>query len=213
MAVARAESMTTTAPAAQVLANATAEAVTLPDLVQTHETYRWTMSDNQNQVNLVDSVQTYEPVDCNGTDQQSHTPHTFPINYVAFYHPGYTADGFEKALLELPAVDHSVGEGSDLRWGLHYGVAITVCSIVACNRSGYLTEGTANGPRVIGTWDQLLLSKVYYFHVEQIVGGDEETPDGFIRYPVCPTFSDWVFPSSILPEWVSCHVFVRISGS
>lgn len=138
------------------------------------------------------------------------TSHVVPaLKLISFHHPGYPH--LLRPLLILPPLDRSQDQ-SDPRWGIHYGTAITACSIIACNRAGYLTEASPDGPRVDASWDSLLTSPTYYFHVESLGPGDE-TQNTFIRYPVCPTFYDREFPETMPQEWVSYELHTKTASN
>ncbi|KAG8862582.1 hypothetical protein FRB96_001139 [Tulasnella sp. 330] len=50
----------------------------------------------------------------------------------------------------------NVDESGTAIHGLQYGMAITACRIIACNKRVYLTEEARNGPRVEAIWDSIL---------------------------------------------------------
>lgn len=159
-----------------------------------------TPTDTARTTSLNDVVEIYEPYHW----KYNHMLHDAPAypTIIEFFHPAYTSSPVVP-LLRLSAPDRSAGDGTEdvtLRWGLHYGLAITACSIVACNRPGYLTEGSPDGPRITSSGDGLLTSSKYYFHVEPLA---DEASGTIIRYPVCPTFRDWEFPANMPQEWVS----------
>ncbi|KAJ9633805.1 hypothetical protein H2199_009218 [Coniosporium tulheliwenetii] len=114
-------------------------------------------------------------------------------NTITFKHPGYPDQFGQNILLTLFAFDHPSG-------GLHYGTAHLACAIVACNAwNGYFTR-TRDGPRLELDYDDLLLDRVFYFHV----------PTGTGKYPVYPNFDNWAFPHDDLPpHWPSA---VRSEG-
>lgn len=79
---------------------------------------------------------------------------------IAFFHPGYAADGLHDPLTELlclPAYD---------KGGFHHGTALSALSIIANNKPGYLTRDSPGGARVEEDWDDILPSTSnYYYHL------------------------------------------------
>lgn len=124
----------------------------------------------------------YEPLDGVAIHPCNHKPQR-----IIFHHPGDKDVPF----LALRAFDMLT---DTVIYGLHYGTAITACSIFACtcNKTGYLTEGTPDGNRVDADWDAILQLPKYYFHTEN----DDRT------YPICPCFNDWEFPGALPSQWV-----------
>ncbi|KAL8903466.1 MAG: hypothetical protein Q9207_003901 [Kuettlingeria erythrocarpa] len=86
---------------------------------------------------------------------------TFPVNCtIELRHPGL-ADSRSNLLFRFPAYDR-------LNGGVHYGVALTACAIVAGNKwTGYLSDAAGGPPAADGLRegvDQVLTGKRYYFH-------------------------------------------------
>lgn len=100
-----------------------------------------------------------------------------------FRHPGYPDS--DNVLFSLSPIDNG---------GVHHGTALSACIIFACNAKGYLaaSRGDPDGDRA---YDEILTAPNYYYYAS--------TPAA--RYPVCPSFEDWVFPadplSVIPPSW------------
>lgn len=117
---------------------------------------------------------------------------------IRFLHPGYPDE--HAVLLVLPALDSSDG--------IHHGLALDSCAIVADNRwYGYLTLDR-EGARRVPTSDMYssLDANTYYFHVPGD-NGDDPKPLCFCiatntwgDYPIVPTFAEWRIPHNSLPE-------------
>ncbi|KAH7010748.1 hypothetical protein B0J12DRAFT_59515 [Macrophomina phaseolina] len=117
-----------------------------------------------------------------------------PINNtscrVAFRHPAYPDFLDQNVFLTLYAWDAAPR-------GLHARTALLACSILAANAAdGYLMQPCPDGTRVrvpidADTGDGLLTGPEYYFFVPPPTSS--ATPEPY-KYPVCPSFRDWVFP-------------------
>lgn len=111
--------------------------------------------------------------------------------FIKFLHPAYDSPG--NIMFTLPAVDTTVFGGSK---GVHHGVALTACRIIAGNAPGYLS--TLRNPPITQnpiSFDHVLAAPEYFFHLT--TSGDPSTP-----YPICPEFRSWAFPHDCLPtEW------------
>jgi hypothetical protein len=110
-----------------------------------------------------------------------------PEKSIRFYHPAYPTIH----LLEFDCLD---GGGT----GFHFRTALTACSIVACNRAGFLTEAEDGRP-IDQANDSLLRGEKYYYYAFGSSGGASVCErDG--SYPICPSFNHWQFPHGKLPE-------------
>ena len=98
--------------------------------------------------------------------------------------------------LRLPACDQLPGQQP--QFGVHYETVITACTIVACNRPGYLSKSRSrNVDRIHMPLDSVLLPDNYYYHVDHV----SETGE---LYPICDDFRNWSFPhGNIPPSWVA----------
>lgn len=116
-----------------------------------------------------------------------------PLSTITFCHPGYPEQ--DNILFQLPALDTRAGSGHA---GIHHGVALTACSIVAANTPGCLSvsrDPTIALAAPAPPWDHVLTATAYYFHTAD---GNDAT------YPICPDFASWRFPHNCLPEqWSS----------
>jgi hypothetical protein len=74
---------------------------------------------------------------------------------ICIRHPAY--DDGDDILLVLPAQDHADG-------GIHYGLVITACHIIANNQDGSLTASRTGAP-IDADLDDVLYAGDYYYHV------------------------------------------------
>lgn len=79
---------------------------------------------------------------------------------IAFFHPGYSLDGYHDPLVEiirLPAYDN---------YGFHHGTALSALAIITYNQPGYFTIDSPTGDRVDAGWDYIMPSNHnYYYHL------------------------------------------------
>ena len=95
----------------------------------------------------------------------------------------------DRRFLTLPAYDRL-----QLQFGVHYETVITACTILACNRPGYLSKSrTRSADRVSVPLDSILLPDEYYYHL------DDNTETGEL-YPICDNFLNWSFPHGNIPS-------------
>ncbi|KAI9865714.1 MAG: hypothetical protein M1813_002172 [Trichoglossum hirsutum] len=137
-----------------------------------------------------------------------------PTYHIDFHHPAYPPG--EDRLLRLAAFDHVDG-------GLHHGVALDALAIVAGNAiGGFLSRTRAPEGRIEEGRCEVLRERRYWFIIlwpeggakfSQLVrgflGGEwtniswTSPDDGPInepyKYPICPSFSDWLFPHDNVP--------------
>jgi hypothetical protein len=92
--------------------------------------------------------------------------------------------------------------------GLHHGTACLACAIITGNAwDGYLSE-SRDGPRLDLGLDDVLTGQDYWFHIPAaLTSGSSPSllaPNSHITpYAVAPTFQDWQFPHSSMPQqWV-----------
>lgn len=105
---------------------------------------------------------------------------------VAIRHPAHQDDG---PLLLLPSHDIN-GAGA---FGIHHGVALTACAIVANNAfDGFFTE-TRDSERVQAQYNDILTKEEYWFHVPQPSGHVEPQYNAY-GYPLVASFEHWRFP-------------------
>ncbi|KAL8846569.1 MAG: hypothetical protein Q9221_008352 [Calogaya cf. arnoldii] len=112
---------------------------------------------------------------------------------ICLRHPGYP--DILNTLLYFPAYDHGSG-------GLHLGVALAACAIVAGNKfDGYLTASEDRADQAVPhDVNRVLAGNNYYFHPHSI----STTPQCQCHaepYPIFPTFDEWPFPHEHLPAW------------
>ncbi|KAF8423065.1 hypothetical protein EV426DRAFT_603704 [Tirmania nivea] len=141
-------------------------------------------------------------------------------SFITICHRGYLDGGYQAHIIvRLPAYDKvfqtgavvgSSSSGSNSsQWGLHHGLVLWACQILACNTQGFLSttkpkDILANGDE--NDWDSvvdqhirnrdldtLLVPDIYYFYTT-----DRPTE---IPYPICSSFRDWMWPAEIPPEW------------
>ncbi|RPB22140.1 hypothetical protein L211DRAFT_351032 [Terfezia boudieri ATCC MYA-4762] len=146
-------------------------------------------------------------------------PDFLGTDYITICHPGYLDGGYQAHIIvRLPAYDKvfltgavvgsSSGSNSS-QWGVHHGLVLWACQILACNAQGFLSttkprDILANGDA--NDWDSvvdqhtrnrdldsLLVPDIYYFYTT-----DRATD---IPYPICSSFRDWMWPAQIPPEW------------
>lgn len=123
-------------------------------------------------------------------------PPRFSSDYpprICIHHPAYESS----SLVEIPAFD-----GGEDCPGLHYGTVILICGILTDNRfDGMLSDKPDGDPLRLGN-DDLLPEGKYYFLIPWPDVGTLLENHGPYKYPVVPTFRDWVFPHNNLPpEW------------
>lgn len=119
-------------------------------------------------------------------------PESPGLEFIKFLHPAYDSPG--NILFTLPAVDSTVlGESK----GVHHGVALTACRIIAGNAPGFLSTSPVQlSAENTLSFDHVLTAPQYFFHLTT-TNGDTSTP-----YPICPEFRSWAFPHDCLPtEW------------
>lgn len=115
-----------------------------------------------------------------------------PRATITFLHPGY-ADG-ENVLMIVSTPDHPSG-------GLHHGLALDMCSIVADNKTGYFSLA-ADGNAIQLDRNDVLAAGSYFFIVQHphahLVDGASDPAKPY-KWPVVTNFRDWQFTQ--LPEW------------
>ena len=125
------------------------------------------------------------------------TDNTYPpsgrVDRVIIKHPGYEENN---DLLSFYAWDNGTNG-----MGIHFATVILACGIMACNEyNGYISAGKDGSNRITAPDDYLVPPGEYYFHVR----------DG-LRYPVFPSFREWIFPHNNVPKtWVG--EWSRITG-
>jgi HNH endonuclease len=125
------------------------------------------------------------------------TDNTYPpsgrVDRVIIKHPGYEENN---DLLSFYVWDNGTNG-----MGIHFATVILACGIVACNEyNGYISVGKDGSNRITAPDDYLVPPGEYYFHVR----------DG-LKYPVFPSFRDWIFPHKNVPRtWVG--EWSRITG-
>ncbi|KAI9764989.1 MAG: hypothetical protein M1840_007911 [Geoglossum simile] len=117
--------------------------------------------------------------------------------YITFRHPAYPSQS--NILLTLQAYDLPKG-------GLHHETARIACGIVAGNAwNGYFAYSPGGEPVELDPDEALSAECDYYFHVphpEGSTGQDDVSTSPIYKYPVCPTFRQWVFPhDNFPPSW------------
>ncbi|KAI9765493.1 MAG: hypothetical protein M1840_007319 [Geoglossum simile] len=141
-----------------------------------------------------------------------------PTHHTNFRHPAYPPG--EDLLLRLPAFDHPDG-------GLTYAVALDCLTIITANAIGGYLAKTRDGPAIDVTRYDVLMEKDYFFIVPRPAGDGEiescylsndladlaihlyqvqdgSDPEEPYKYPICPSFADWIFPHNCLPtDWSS----------
>jgi HNH endonuclease len=110
-------------------------------------------------------------------------PPSGPVGRVIIKHPGYED---HNDLIGFYAWDNSPG--------IHLGTVLLACGIVACNEfNGYLSQDKNGNARITEPDDYLLPVGDYFFHIGRDV----------LKYPVFPSFREWVFPHDNIPKnWV-----------
>lgn len=136
-------------------------------------------------------------------------PQSVPLptesSFIQIRHPGYLAG--HDLVLRLPALDYTPSASNIAvtpRWGLHHATALHACSIIACNRRGYLSSTRLDTIPVIPPptlpLDAVLTEPSYWFYPLGWTATDEP-------YPVCPDFENWEFPTDSIPEdWLAVSV-------
>lgn len=144
--------------------------------------------------------------DSDFSDSDSSAP---PLSaFITFRHPGYPDT--TNVMFRLLAQD-----GKTAGWGIHNGLALWACSIVACNIEGVLSPTRLQSPNVTSRdpstpalhTDDLITAPEYYYYPKRFLVSMNESD---LLYPVCPTFRDWKFPHRTLPqEWHDTYVYDR----
>lgn len=127
-------------------------------------------------------------------------------------HPGYR-DGCDvmfrlKTVDCLAIIDERSEDGDRViyEWGMSHATVLTICSIVACNKPGFLSpirlpssqnqagRASALSSRPTIQANPVLTASSYYFY---LFDWPSEIP-----YPVCPNFQNWMLPHEMLPtDW------------
>ncbi|KAK4146081.1 uncharacterized protein C8A04DRAFT_35347 [Dichotomopilus funicola] len=117
---------------------------------------------------------------------------------IRFLHPGYRT---ENILLSLARVDRTTSTSIH---GVHHGTALTACQIIAGNAftNSFLALDKEGLQQVRVPVHDILTEEEYYFIVE-----------GSERYPIVPSFQDWEFPHSRIPDWWPSVVTTPVSTS
>ncbi|KAH6668239.1 hypothetical protein B0J14DRAFT_442569, partial [Halenospora varia] len=98
-------------------------------------------------------------------------------------HPGYGSS--HDLLFSLHTPDHASA-------GVHYGLVLDACAIIADNRrDGWLSVDREGNNRVGGDLDHVLSNGDYWYNV----------PGYDAKWPIVTCFQDWQFPSSLPPLW------------
>ena len=133
------------------------------------------------------------------------------------WHPAYD---HKFALCVFPCCEpiqsNNTAEGRS--YGVHLGLVLDACQITANNKSGFLST-TPNRKDAVSmqSLDIILTREEYYYFTGRqgnislegllLTGPDEEFQGE--RYPVVPSFEEWVFPHGNLPK--SWSIFVSFS--
>ncbi|KAF8241558.1 hypothetical protein K440DRAFT_665273 [Wilcoxina mikolae CBS 423.85] len=77
--------------------------------------------------------------------------------------------------------------------GVHYATVLAACLVVACNKPGHLREA---GKQIELDNDAVLPAGKYWYHLND--------PDAEAKYPICPSFSEWLFDETMIPlPWIT----------
>ncbi|KAK3299207.1 uncharacterized protein B0H64DRAFT_94405 [Chaetomium fimeti] len=140
---------------------------------------------------------------------------------ISFLHPGYNEP--VNVLFHMPRVDRvpSVAASNEpLQFGVHHRTALAACQIVANNTfDGFLALEKTGAQRVDTSVppDGILMASEYYFIVPSSpvstsnpsIRPSAASAGGFAhdihKYPIVPSFSDWQFPHSRIPDFWPRH--------
>lgn len=128
-------------------------------------------------------------------EREERRTHSDPDRVVEFCHPGYEYP--HNILFRLSAIEpDSAPPTATQRFGVHHDTARIACAILANNAwDGYLTADKADGPRISGGPDCILVNDRYYFHPPS----SQSDP----KYPIVADFESWQFPHTLPPYWRS----------
>lgn len=173
-------------------------------------------SDNRSPGDPAHTVYVRTPYHRSTPSDQHQLPLPFPLetSFIQFRHPGYLPG--HDLVLRLPALDRSssepeidIGFGLDrpTKWGVHHSTALDACTIVACNRPGFLSSRKIDtvpvtSPPAIPV-DAVLTEASYWFYPLGWNIADDP-------YPVFPDFDNWEFPTEAIPQaWLAISVRSR----
>ena len=122
-------------------------------------------------------------------------------------------------ILRLPAYDRipqpgaAVGPSSgsnNSQWGIHHGLVLWACQILACNAQGFLSTTRPQDILLNGhenlDWDAVVDQHTRYRDLDSLLDPDiyyfyTSDPPTNIPYPICSSFREWVWPEQIPAEW------------
>lgn len=118
-------------------------------------------------------------------------------------HPGYRDT--IPPLMKLSCCD-VITPGTPPQMGTPIGLVISICRIITGNRNDiFITERLRDGPLLSPAhWETLIATSPLYLHVPGFA--TDVTDHLNDKYPVCPTFQQWIFPPSLPSEWLDLEV-------